>query len=192
MGPITGAISRAQHVRSITFFAVLTLIVSTSVGIAGAGTNAAPEFTHSSPDAWINSPPLTLARLRGRAVLIEFWTFDCINCRRTLPWLKSLHQRYANGGLVVVSVHTPELEHERDVQKVKAAIKRLGIEYPVMLDNDFSYWSAMANRYWPAFYLVDRQGKIRATAIGELHTGQARGEDFERQVKQALADEVAR
>lgn len=166
--------------------AVVLLGGASIAATAGAGAAAAPEFTHSSPDEWINSPPLTLVQLRGRPVLIEFWTFDCINCRRTLPWLKQMYQRYASEGLVIVSVHTPELAHERDVQKVRAAVQRLGVDHPVMLDNDFSYWDALANRYWPAFYLIDRAGALHSTAIGELHVGEARGDEFERRVREVV------
>lgn len=146
-----------------------------------------PELSHSGATDWINSPPQSLAALRGKPVLIEFWTFDCINCRRTLPWLKSVQARYADQDLVIVGVHTPELAQERDAENVREAVKRLGITYPVMLDADFSYWNAMRNRYWPAFYLIDRQGRIAATAIGELHEGHARAQEFERRLKQAIA-----
>jgi thiol-disulfide isomerase/thioredoxin len=180
--------SRARLTDLPSLVAITTLALAAPTQHAHAGKELAPEFTHSSQAAWINSPPLTLAQLRGKPVLVEFWTFDCINCRRTLPWLKMMHQRYASDGLTIVSVHTPEFAHERDAQNVRTAVAKLGLPYPVMLDNDFSYWNAMANRYWPAFYLIDRQGRIGATAAGELHAGQARGDDFEQQVKRALAD----
>jgi thiol-disulfide isomerase/thioredoxin len=147
----------------------------------------APEFTHSSPTEWINSEPRTVASLQGRVVLVEFWTFDCVNCRRTLPWLKAMHARYRDEGLVIVSVHTPELTHERDAANVRAAVKKLGIDYPIMLDNDFSYWNALGNHYWPACYLIGRTGRIEAMEIGELHRGEARGDRFERQIQRLLA-----
>lgn len=89
-------------------------------------------------------------------------------------------------GLVIVGVHTPELRHEQDPANVRAAVTRLGISYPVLLDNDFSYWNAMGNRYWPAFYLIDRQGRIVATQIGELHEGQARADEFEAQIRRRI------
>jgi thiol-disulfide isomerase/thioredoxin len=107
----------------------------------------APEFPHQAATDWINSAPLTLASLRGSVVLVEFWTFDCYNCRNTLPWLKSIHAEYGSRGLKVVSVHTPELEQERNPANVRAAVKELGITYPVMIDGDHSYWRAMKNRY---------------------------------------------
>jgi thiol-disulfide isomerase/thioredoxin len=146
----------------------------------------APEFTHTSPSDWINSTPKTVASLRGSVVLVEFWTFDCYNCRNTLPWLKAIHTEYGPRGLEVVSVHTPELAQERVPENVRAAIKKLGITYPVMIDGDFSYWRAMNNRYWPAFYLIDRDGKITQTAIGELHRGDRRGDAMEAAIREQL------
>jgi thiol-disulfide isomerase/thioredoxin len=149
-----------------------------------------PEFTHRQASEWINSRPLTVAGLDGSVVLIEFWTYDCINCRRTLPWLEAVHSRYGGRGLVIVAVHSPEFEAERDPASVLAAVRRLGIDYPVMLDADFSYWNALGNRFWPAFYLVDRQGRVVAREVGELHADTARGDRFERQIRDLLGDEL--
>jgi thiol-disulfide isomerase/thioredoxin len=146
----------------------------------------APEFTHSAAADWINSPPLRLSELRGEVVLIEFWTFDCYNCRNTLPWLRRVHEEYGPRGLRVVSVHTPELPRERDPANVRAAVRELGIAYPVMIDGDFTYWRAMNNRYWPAFYLIGRDGRIIATAIGELHQGRKSGDGLEAAIRAAL------
>ena len=156
-------------------------------GSVTAMSASAPEFTHPAATEWINSPPLTLRDLRGEVVLVEFWTFDCYNCRNTLPWLKAVHAEYAPQGLKVVSVHTPELPQERVADNVRAAVKELGIEYPVMLDEDFSYWRALNNRYWPAFYLVDRDGHIALDAFGELHRGTDRGERMEARIRELLA-----
>jgi len=149
----------------------------------------APEFTHTAAADWINSPPLKLASLRGTPVLVEFWTFDCYNCRNTLPWLKAIHAEYGPRGLKVVSVHTPELEQERIPANVRAAVKELAITYPVMIDGDSSYWRAMNNRYWPAFFLVDRDGKIVQTAFGELHRGERRGDAMEAAIRERVAPE---
>jgi thiol-disulfide isomerase/thioredoxin len=151
----------------------------------------APEFTHQTPADWLNSAPRKLSDLRGQVVLIEFWTFDCYNCRNTLPWLKAIHAQLGDKGLNVISVHTPELPQERDPDNVRAAIAALGIEYPVMLDTDFSYWRALDNRYWPAFYLVGRDGQIVASAFGELHKGERRGDQFEQRIRELLAQHSA-
>jgi thiol-disulfide isomerase/thioredoxin len=163
---------------------VAALAMTPAASATGAG--RAPELTHADPASWINSPPLTLAGLRGKIVLIEFWTFDCINCRRSLPWLSAMHERYRDQGLVVIGVHTPELAHERDAGNVRDAVAGLGVRYPVMLDADYSYWNALDNRYWPAFYLVGPTGRIEGTAIGELHLDDARGESFEGRIRSLL------
>jgi thiol-disulfide isomerase/thioredoxin len=172
--------------RAMAASAVLAACLATGAG--GVSASEAPEFSHRKPAEWINSEPLTLAGLRGRVVLVEFWTYGCSNCRNTLPWLKATHAHYRTQGLTVVSVHTPEFPQERDAGNVRAAVERLGIEYPVMLDADFSYWNALGNRYWPAFYLIGPTGRIEATAIGELHAGSARGDAFERSIRTLLDD----
>jgi thiol-disulfide isomerase/thioredoxin len=117
--------------------------------------------------AWINSPPLTLAQLRGKVVLIDFWTYSCINCLRTLPHLKSWYATYHDKGLVIIGVHTPEFAFEHVTSNVRAAVKRLGITYPVVQDNRYKTWDNYANQYWPAEYLIDKQGHVRHTHFGE-------------------------
>jgi cytochrome c biogenesis protein CcdA/thiol-disulfide isomerase/thioredoxin len=120
------------------------------------------------PDgAWINTPPLTLAQLRGKVVLIDFWTYSCINCLRTLPHLKAWYATYHPKGLVIIGVHTPEFAFEHVTSNVKAAVKRLGIDYPVVQDNGFKTWDNYSNQYWPAEYLIDKQGHVRHTHFGE-------------------------
>jgi cytochrome c biogenesis protein CcdA/thiol-disulfide isomerase/thioredoxin len=117
--------------------------------------------------AWINSRPLKLHALRGKVVLVDFWTYSCINCLRALPYLKSWDARYRSKGLVILGVHTPEFAFEHDLGNVRAAVKRLGIRYPVALDNDYGTWNAYGNNYWPADYLVDQQGHVRDVHFGE-------------------------
>lgn len=127
----------------------------------------APELLGVHP--WLNTPgsePLTLAGLGGRVALIEFWTFACGNCRRTLPFLRRMHRRY-EAGLTVVGVHTPELPFERARRNVERAVRERGIEFPVGLDNDYAAWNAYGNQYWPSLYLLDRAGQVRYTHIGE-------------------------
>lgn len=116
---------------------------------------------------WINSTPLTLASLKGKVVLIDFWTYSCINCIRTLPTLKSWYQEYSDDGFVIIGVHAPEFAFEHVPANVQKAIDEYGITYPVALDNDFSTWRAYNNRYWPAKYFIDREGKLRHTHFGE-------------------------
>lgn len=119
---------------------------------------------------WLNTPeeqPLQLQELRGKVVLVEFWTFACFNCKNVLPYVKSWQEKYASQGLVVIGVHTPELEHERKLENVKKAIRRQGITFPVVLDNNFDTWNRYQNEYWPAIYLIDANGQIVYIAIGE-------------------------
>jgi thiol-disulfide isomerase/thioredoxin len=116
---------------------------------------------------WLNSPPLTAAGLRGSVVLVDFWTYTCINWLRTLPYLRAWAQRYRDQGLVVLGVHTPEFDFEHDLDNVRQAVKDLGVDYPVAIDNDYAVWTAFDNHYWPALYVVDAQGQIRHHHFGE-------------------------
>jgi cytochrome c biogenesis protein CcdA/thiol-disulfide isomerase/thioredoxin len=116
---------------------------------------------------WINSEPLKMSELSGKPVLIDFWTYTCINCIRTLPHIKAWHEKYKDEGLTIIGVHTPEFEFEKDVENVREAVEDFGIEYPVVLDNDYAIWSAYKNRYWPAKYFVGDTGCIEETHFGE-------------------------
>ncbi|MGH3127020.1 MAG: cytochrome c biogenesis protein DipZ, partial [Gaiellaceae bacterium] len=125
-------------------------------------------------ERWINTPgeaPLTLGALRGRVVLVDFWTYSCINCLRTLPHLKAWDDAYRDAGLTILGVHSPEFAFERVPDNVSDAVDRLGIRYPVALDNEFATWRAYANQYWPAKYLIDRQGHVRFAHFGEGEYG---------------------
>jgi cytochrome c biogenesis protein CcdA/thiol-disulfide isomerase/thioredoxin len=125
----------------------------------------APDFagiTH-----WLNSKPLTLASLRGRVVLVDFWTYTCINCLRTLPYVRAWDERYRDRGLTIVGVHTPEFDFEKDTGNVQAAIERNHLHYPVAQDNDYGTWDAWSNQYWPAKYLIDAKGRVRYAHFGE-------------------------
>ena len=116
---------------------------------------------------WLNSPPLTTAGLRGKVVLVDFWTYSCINCLRTLPYVKAWAEKYRDQGLVVVGVHAPEFAFERDLGNVKKAVSDLGITYPVAVDNQYAIWRAFRNQYWPAHYVIDAQGRLRHHHFGE-------------------------
>jgi thiol-disulfide isomerase/thioredoxin len=125
----------------------------------------APEFIGLGP--WHNSEPFTLASLKGKVVLVDFWTYSCINCIRTLPYMEGYWQKFKDMPFVLLGVHTPEFVFEKDKQNVADAIKRHGLTYPIAQDNDYGTWSAFANRYWPAKYLIDADGYIRYTHFGE-------------------------
>jgi cytochrome c biogenesis protein CcdA/thiol-disulfide isomerase/thioredoxin len=116
---------------------------------------------------WLNSPPLNNEMLRGKVVLVDFWTYSCINCLRTLPYLKAWHEKYRDQGLVIIGVHTPEFAFEKEQHNVEQAIKDLGITYPVAMDNQYTIWNAFKNDAWPAHYLIDAQGRIRQQHLGE-------------------------
>jgi cytochrome c biogenesis protein CcdA/thiol-disulfide isomerase/thioredoxin len=132
---------------------------------------------------WFNSPPLTSAELKGKVVLIDFWTYSCINCLRTLPYLKAWDAKYRKDGLVIIGVHAPEFAFERDPENVKKAVADLGIRYPVALDNTYQLWNALHNQYWPAHYFVDGEGRIRY-----FHHGEGEYAMAERVIRQLLAE----
>lgn len=142
-------------------------------------TAPAPEF--AGIDHWYNSPPLTIAGLRGKVVLVEFWTHECINCLHVLPHTKALYEKYAKDGLVVVGVHTPEYDEERVPANVQAAISRYGITWPVATDNGYATWNAYGNQFWPALYLIDRDGRVVYR-----HFGEGNYEQTEDRVRQLL------
>jgi thiol-disulfide isomerase/thioredoxin len=133
--------------------------------VAASERPKAPDFT--GIDAWINSPPLSLPALRGRVVLIDFWTFSCVNCVRTIPHLRQLDSDYRGQGLRIVGVHSPEFDFEKRVNNVRAAVQRLGVTWAVAVDSRMATWNAFNNRYWPAEYLIDQQGRIAYTNFGE-------------------------
>jgi len=121
----------------------------------------------SGATAWLNSPPLTPEALRGKVVVIDFWTYSCINCLRSLPYVKGWYEKYKDHGLVVIGVHSPEFAFERDLGNVQHAVGSLGVTYPVALDNNFAIWQAFKNRYWPAHFFIDATGRIRGHHFGE-------------------------
>ena len=117
--------------------------------------------------AWLNSEPLTVGDLAGKVVLIDFWTYGCANCVRTFPHLRALYANYTDHGLVILGVHTPEYRFEKKLENVREAVTVHSIRWPVALDNDYATWDAYQNHYWPAQYLVDKEGVIRYTHVGE-------------------------
>jgi thiol-disulfide isomerase/thioredoxin len=167
--------------------AALCLIGAASPGIAGepapvavaALQSTAPNFAGISN--WFNSAPLSIAGLRGKVVLVNFWTYGCVNCVNTLPHVVELYAKYKDRGLVVVGVHTPEFPFERSASNVQAALKRHGITYPVAQDNDSQTWNAWRNQYWPSQYIVDQSGKIVFQ-----HDGEGQYEQIDRTIARLL------
>jgi cytochrome c biogenesis protein CcdA/thiol-disulfide isomerase/thioredoxin len=136
---------------------------------ADVGPGTAPPMLPdlSGATAWINSPALTPASLHGKVVLVDFWTYSCINCLRTLPYIKAWNEKYKDSGLVIIGVHTPEFPFEKDEANVRKAVQDLGITYPIAMDNDYNIWRSFNNQYWPAHYFIDATGKIRYHHFGE-------------------------
>ena len=162
-------------------------LVSAATETQLADYGRAPDFSHISD--WLNTPgerPLSLASLRGKVVLVDFWTYSCINCLRTLPHLEAWDRAYRKDGLVIVGVHTPEFAFEHSLSNVRKATRRLGVRYPVALDNDYATWDAYSNQYWPAEYLLDRRGHVRHYHFGEGEYGRT-----EQLIRQLLAPERA-
>jgi thiol-disulfide isomerase/thioredoxin len=133
--------------------------------------------------AWLNSPPLTAAGLRGKVVLVDVWTYTCINWLRTLPYVRAWAEKYKDTGLVMIGVHAPEFAFEHDLDNVRRAAKDMRVEYPIAIDNDFAIWRAFKNQYWPALYLIDAKGSIR-----HQHFGEGEYEQSERMIQQLLTE----
>jgi thiol-disulfide isomerase/thioredoxin len=163
-----------MHTLTTRIVAILALGAMVATGSmlgwparVGAAPTQAPEFAGIAH--WINSPPLTMRGLRGKVVLIDFWTYSCINCLRTLPHVTRWYDKYKDQGLVVIGVHSPEFDFEKRTANVERAVKHFGIHYPVAQDNDMATWNAWNNSFWPAEYLVDKQGKVVLHHYGEGH-----------------------
>ncbi|MGE6385983.1 cytochrome c biogenesis protein DipZ [Pseudomonas sp. NPDC078416] len=159
--------------------------------VTRARASAVPELSSqgampalSGATAWLNSPPLSQESLRGKVVLVDFWTFDCINCQHSIPHVNEWAKKYEKDGLVVIGVHTPEYPYERVIENVRKNVARLGLNYPIAIDNDYAIWRAFDNQYWPAHYLIDARGQIRYTHFGE---GDYEGQE---QVIRQLLDEA--
>jgi thiol-disulfide isomerase/thioredoxin len=140
----------------------------------------APEFTN---DTWVNSEPLRLTELKGKVLLVEFWTFGCYNCQNVEPYVKSWHDKFKDRGLVVIGVHSPEFGHERVLKNVRNYVREHSIQYAVAIDNDYTTWNSYRNHYWPAIYLIDKKGVIRYMRIGEGDYDQT-----EKQIRDLLAE----
>jgi thiol-disulfide isomerase/thioredoxin len=166
-GKMSGGNSSSSAIKSISASSVITSPISTpssALAVKPAGRQI-PEI--QGIETWLNSDPIKLSEQKGQVILLQFWTFGCINCQRTLPSIIKWHKDYANQGLLVVSVHAPELAFERSINNVKKAVQQRGITYPVAIDSNFITWKAFDNQYWPHLFLADRQGILRYDHIGE-------------------------
>ena len=200
VGPGVALMLARLALRGVTRRAAGWAAVAALLGAAGLSTGLSTGLVAqgAAPDAlavagtmprldvggqWLNSPPLTRKALAGKVVLVDFWTYSCINCLRTLPYLKAWNDKYARAGLVIVGVHAPEFDFEKDTGNVKKAIARFGVTWPVVQDNDLRIWNAFDNQYWPAHYLIDAQGRIR-----DSHFGEGDYDGTERAIRQLLAE----
>ena len=164
IGIVVGLIVVVASVYATGLSERLLIPFGTSDEYESSESATAPALAHGD---WINSEPLKLENLRGRVVLVEFWTFGCINCRNTLPFVKSWHDRYREKGLTVIGVHSPEFAEERIVENLRRQVVSLGINYPVVSDNDYQTWNAYDVQAWPTMFLLDKQGRIRWKHVGE-------------------------
>ena len=181
---LVGIVAGIAIVAALTYATGLTKVLLAPFGSSAeyksSASAIAPELATGD---WINSEPLKLNDLRGRVVLVEFWTFGCINCRNTLPFVESWHDRYKDKGLTVIGVHSPEFDEEREVEKVRSEVASLGIRYPVVTDNDYKTWTAYKVEAWPTVFLLDKQGRIRWMRVGEGDYDEA-----ERLIQKLLAE----
>lgn len=168
--------------------ASVALVFTVLIVSADQQTDALPEFTEKSAEAWINSSPLSVSDLQGSVVMLDVWTYGCWNCYRSIPWMLTLEERFGKAGFQIVGIHTPEFEHEHQRENVVAKMQEFKVTHPVMMDNEFRYWKALNNRYWPTFYIVDKQGDIRGRFIGETHADSARALQMESLISQLLRE----
>ncbi len=155
-------LSKKHCLISVVFSATVALVLPCQA--AQQMERTAPEV-HGSE--WINAAPLSIDKLKGQVVLVEFWTFGCYNCTNVEPFIKNWHRKYADQGLTIIGVHTPEFDYEKNADNVRGYVRQKAIEHAVLIDNTFSTWRAYNNRAWPALYLIDKQGIIRYKHVGE-------------------------
>jgi thiol-disulfide isomerase/thioredoxin len=189
-------LSRSRSLAGLGLYAVLAmaaawLLVTPRTGAQSVtAQDTPPSIVGSSPlpglaggTAWINSPPLTQKQLRGKVVLVDFWDYSCINCIHSVPYVRSWAEKYKDAGLVVIGVHTPEFEVEKQQANVEKAVKKFNLSYPVVLDNNMAIWNAFHNEYWPALYFIDGRGRVRFE-----HFGEGEYQESERWIEQLLRE----
>jgi thiol-disulfide isomerase/thioredoxin len=182
-----------QHRRSLHLLALAAVCSCILAGPAVARPQEPPSIVGTSPlyglsgaTGWINSPPLTAKQLKGKVVLVDFWTYSCINCLRSLPYMEAWSEKYKDSGLVVIGVHTPEFDFEKQLPNVQKAVQKFGLTYPIALDSNQAIWNAFHNEFWPAHYFIDAKGKVRFEHFGEGNYDQS-----EHWIQQLLAERNA-
>ena len=174
----------------ITFLSLFLLLISvtTTLPVQAKEPYAFPEFTQISEQEWLNSKPLSRKDLIGKVTLVDFWTYGCWNCYRSFPWLHGIEMQNKSKGFQVIGIHSPEFDHEKIHGNIKQKIKKFNITNPVMVDNDMAFWKRMKNRYWPAYYLVDKKGRVRGSFIGETHKGDPQAIEVEAMIAKLLTE----
>ena len=171
-----------------TLFFLILLFAPLANAAPVAGAPPMPQFTGKQSQDWLNSRPLRREELRGKVVLLDVWTFGCWNCYRSIPWLQTIERKFDGRRFRVIGIHSPEFDYEKSRDRLAAKIAEFKIGYPVMMDNGLAYWNALHNRYWPAFYLVDKQGRLRFVHVGETHTGDRQAQLIDQEIARLLAE----
>ena len=174
-----------------SYFALALLIISISIVVHAARINPLdklPEFTQLDSHAWINSEPLMLSDVRGKVLLIDIWSYGCWNCYRSFPWLNSLEQKFVDQDFLIIGIHTPEFDHEKDRANVVKHADKFMLHHPIMMDNNFAYWKSLGNKYWPSYYIVDKEGNIRDAYVGETHAGDRNAKRIEKAIAKLLKE----
>ena len=178
-----------KTIKNISLIIVIALVFLISAVAYAKKTNPPaqmPEFTQVDPAAWINSKPLSVKDLRGKVILIDVWTYGCWNCYKSFPWLRALENKFSDQDFQVIGIHSPEFDREKERDNVVKKVEEFMLHHPVMMDNNRAYWRSLRNRYWPAYYIVDKEGNIRDAFIGETHAGDRNAKKIEKLITKLL------
>lgn len=178
-----------KTIKNISLIIVIGLVFLISAVAYAKKTNPPaqmPEFTQVDPAAWINSKPLSVKDLRGKVILIDVWTYGCWNCYKSFPWLRALEDKFSDQDFQVIGIHSPEFDREKGRDNVVKKVEEFMLHHPVMMDNNRAYWRSLHNRYWPAYYIVDKEGNIRDAFIGETHAGDRNAKKIEKLITKLL------
>ncbi len=178
-----------KTIKNISLIIVIGLVILISAVAYAKKTNPPAqmlEFTQVDPAAWINSKPLSVKDLRGKVILIDVWTYGCWNCYKSFPWLRALEDKFSDQDFQVIGIHSPEFDREKERDNVVKKVEEFMLHHPVMMDNNRAYWRSLRNRYWPAYYIVDKEGNIRDAFIGETHAGDRNAKKIEKLITKLL------